>query len=169
MQNFRTAAGRVYSFEDDVVAVEAGGAYSFQTVAGALLSTPADLAPCANNEIPGPTLAQAQIQQAATIRAACAAAIGGSFASPALGVGYTYGSDATDQANIATAAVTGGSLWCADSTGKWSLVSHTAAQAQQVRSDLWMHIQACQAEYAGLLSKIIAATTVAAVRLVVWP
>lgn len=118
---------------------------------------------------PPPTVAQAQATQEVTVKNACATAIAAGFTSSALGSACSYGSQTADQANIATAAVAGGTLWCANGTSAWSFAAHTAAQAQQVRADLWTHIQAQQATYAKLLGEISAATTVAAVEAVVWP
>lgn len=171
MQYFQDPSGKVYAFDPDVVVKNANGAYSFETARGvALTSLPVNLVPCANNTPPGPTLAQAQATQNSVIAAACATAITAGFTSSAVGTALGYGSQAVDQTNIATAAAStsGGALWAANSSGQWSLTPHTAAQAQQVRSDLWTHIQACQATYAKLLGEIAAATTVAAVEAVVW-
>lgn len=119
---------------------------------------------------PGPTLSDAQTAQAAIVKVACAAAIAIGFSSSALGSACSYGGQTEDQANIATAAASanGGALWCENSAGAWSLTAHTQAQAEQVRTDLWAHIQAQQATYAKLLGEIAAATTVAAVEAVVW-
>lgn len=58
MQNFQTTAGKPYSFADDVIVTETGGAYSFKTAAGVPLNVPTDLTPCPNNQLPGPTAAQ---------------------------------------------------------------------------------------------------------------
>lgn len=117
---------------------------------------------------PPPTLAEAQATQGSTIKTACAAAIVAGFSSSALGSAHTYASEPTDQTNISAAADAGGSIWCEDGSGTWSFTAHTAAQAQQARSDLWAHIQSCQSKYATLLSQISAATTVATVEAVVW-
>lgn len=169
MQYFQDPNGKAYAFDDDVVAVNDNGAYSFKTAAGQPLSAlPEDLAPCPNNTPPGPTLARARSTQTVTIKAACAVAIAASFTSSALGAARTYGAQPTDQANIAAATAGGGSLWCADGTGTWALVVHTEAQAQQVRSDLWAHVQTCQTKYADLLNKISTAGTVSGVQKIAW-
>ena len=117
-----------------------------------------------------PSLAQAQATQIATLSAACRSAIEAGFTSSALGGAYTYGCRPTDQANVATVAAHGGSLWCQPSSGgAWSFVAHTAAQAAQVQADMWTHIQAEQTTYAGLVGQVNAATTVAGVDAIVWP
>lgn len=168
MQYFQGASGKVFAFDADVVASETNGVWSFTTAAGFALSTlPTDLTPCLNNTPPGPTLAQAQASQAAMIKEACAAAITAGFSSSALGSAHNYGSQTTDQANIDRACVGGGGLWCING-GAWSLVTHTASQAQVARADLWAHIQASQTKYAGLLGQISGATTVSAVQAVSW-
>lgn len=118
--------------------------------------------------LPLPTLSEVQVAQNVILAAACRSAIEAGFASSALGAAHTYGCKATDQANINLAAVSGGGLWCADSTGAWAFTSHTAAQAQQVQKDMAAHIQAEQAHYAQQLAAVAAATTVSAVQAVVW-
>lgn len=115
----------------------------------------------------GPTLAQMQESQAAALRSECAAAIVSGFMSSALGFPATYPSDTASQNNILMAAVAGGALWC-ENASQWSFVLHTAAEAQQVRSDLAAHIQAMQLKYSGLLAQVNAAGTIAAVQSVVW-
>ena len=132
------------------------------TVSGGALATPAP--PTAEQ-----LLGQAQAAQTAAIQAACSTAILGNFTSAGLGAANAYGCDAVTQTNIALAAMHGGSLWCQPSNGAWALTAHTATQAIQVQADMWTHIQAQQATYAGLLATIGAATTVVAVQAVVWP
>ena len=116
-----------------------------------------------------PSLAQAQATQIATLSAACRSAIEAGFTSSALGGAYTYGCRPTDQANVATVAAHGGSLWCQPSGGAWAFVAHTAAQALQVQADMGTHIQAEQATYAGLVGQVGVAATVSAVQAIVWP
>jgi deferrochelatase/peroxidase EfeB len=117
-----------------------------------------------------PTLAQVQATQSSAMQAACQAAIVAGFTSSALGTANNYPSDVKTQMNISLAVAHGGSLWCQPSAGgAWTFVAHTIAQATQVQTDLNTHIQAEQATYAGLLTQIAAATTVAAVEAVAWP
>lgn len=169
MRYFQQPIGAVFAFDPDVVVTETNGVSSFKTAAGVPLpNLPTDLTPCPGNRPPGPTLARARATVIVTAKAACAAAIGAGFKSSALGSAYSYGSQDADQANIAVAAIVGGTLWCANSSDDWSFTAHTVVQAQQVRADLWTHIQSCQTKYADLLRQIAAATTVEAVRGVQW-
>ena len=117
----------------------------------------------------GPTLAQAQSAQVATLRSACQSAITGGFSSSALGSAYTYGSGTVDQANLNTVAGSpaGGSLWC-ETGGVWSFKVHTQAQAQSVLSDFVAWLNSCQAQLATLTGEVNAATTVSAVQAIVW-
>lgn len=117
----------------------------------------------------GPTLAQAQSAQVATLRSACQSAITGGFSSSALGSAYTYGSGVTDQANLNTIASspTGGSLWC-ETGGSWTMKPHTQAQAQAVLSDFVAWLNACQSKLAALTAEVEAATTVEAVKSITW-
>jgi hypothetical protein len=126
-------------------------------------------------------LAQAQSTQSAVIDAACAAAIVSGFTSSALGSAYTYPSKVTDQQNLAASVlasilpgVTTGwttPFWCADSTGMWSWVNHTAAQIQQVGADSKTAILGYQSQNAQLQAQLVAAniTTVDQVAAIVWP
>lgn len=119
---------------------------------------------------PAPTLAQAQAAQSAAMQMACQGKIVAGFTSSALGAANSYPSDQVTQTNVTLAAsVGGGSLWCQPSGGAWVLTAHTAAEAQQVQKDLTAHIQTQQTTYAGLLTQIAEATTVAAVPAVAWP
>ena len=115
-----------------------------------------------------PAIARAQASQSATMNLDCQSAIQAGFSSSALGSAYTYGCKATDQANINLTAISGGSLWCENSAGAWTLTSHTPAQAQQVQKDMAAHIQAQQANYAKALSDIAASASVTAVQAVTW-
>jgi hypothetical protein len=119
--------------------------------------------------------------QSAVIDAACAAAIVSGFTSSALGSAYTYPSKVTDQQNLAASVlasilpgVTTGwttPFWCADSTGMWSWVNHTAAQIQQVGADSKTAILGYQSQNAQLQAQLVAAniTTVDQVAAIVWP
>lgn len=114
-------------------------------------------------------LSNAQSAKHIELAAACQSQILSGFTSAGLGSSQSYGSQPTDQSNINTAAAAGGgSLWCADNTGAWSFVAHTAAQAAQVQKDMLAHIQATQSHYASLYAQAKAATTVAEVQLINW-
>jgi hypothetical protein len=115
------------------------------------------------------SLPAAQAAQTTAVTASCASAITSGFASSALGAANTYPSDVISQSNIDRAAsISGGSLWCAPASGVWALTPHTMAQATQVQTDLWQHIQLNQTKLASLLSQINAATTVAAAQAITW-
>jgi len=126
-------------------------------------------------------LATAQQSQAQTITNACANAITSGFTSSALGATYTYPSKPTDQQNLAAsvlASILPGiaanwttPFWCADASGNWAWVNHTAAQIQQVGSDSKTAILNYQAQNAQLQEQIVAATTttVEMVAAIVWP
>lgn len=53
-----TATQQVWAFDDDVVATQSGGAYSFKSATGEELSTPATLQPYTVPAPPPPTLSQ---------------------------------------------------------------------------------------------------------------
>jgi hypothetical protein len=124
------------------------------------------------------SLASAQTIQSNIINSACANAIVAGFSSSALGSAYTYPSKTTDQQNL-TASVLASIIpglaanwttpfWCANSSGVWSWVNHTAAQIQQVGADGKTAILALQSQNATLQAQIAAATTVDAVVAIVW-
>lgn len=115
-----------------------------------------------------PAIAQAQVSQSALMQTECKSAIVAGFASSALGSAYTYGCKPTDQSNINTLASIGGNIWCQNSSGVWTIVSHTASEVQQVQKDMAAHIQAQQAIYEKALTDIAAATTVAEVEAITW-
>ncbi|MDW3683961.1 hypothetical protein RA280_19865 [Cupriavidus sp. CV2] len=124
------------------------------------------------------SLAQAKKAQMAGIDASCAAAIVAGFASSALGAAHTYPSKMTDQQNLSAsvlASIMPGlpadwktPFWCADASGAWSYVDHTAAQIQQVGQDGKAAVLACLQKKAQFAAQVEAATTVAAVQAVVW-
>lgn len=117
-----------------------------------------------------PDLPTAQKQQSAALSNACAAQILAGFASSALGVAYTYASDAVSQRNILLAAQStkGGLLSCQDASGVWSRQPHTQAQAQQVLEDFVGICDAARAKLGGLEVQVNTATTVAAAQTVMW-
>jgi len=96
MQTFQDAAtSRVYAFEDDVVATNTGGVYSFKTAAGVSLTLPTTLVPYV---VPTPTpnpLAAAAAASAAAFAAGLAIT---STGTPALN--GTYPIDPATQAHI---------------------------------------------------------------------
>ena len=149
----------------------AGGA-TLAVQDGALVIVPAP-APSA-----AALLAKAQSVQAAAVRAACSAQISGGFQSSALGAVHTYPSSQTDQANMTgavTASIMAGSaagwtinFWCADASGNWAFVPHTAAQIQGVYADGITALQTLQARNLALQTQITEATTVDAVQAIVW-
>lgn len=123
-------------------------------------------------------LSAVQTAQVAVLRAACGAEIVAGFASQALGVSHTYPSQATDQTNLIGAVTASQSpsagpgwacnFWCEDGGGTWAFVSHTAAQIQQVLADGVTAREALSSKLATLTAEVMAATTAAAVRAVVW-
>ena len=123
-------------------------------------------------------LAVVKARLASSLRAACAAAITGGYASAALGSPHTYPSQSTDQANM-IASVCASLLpglpgdwstpfWCADPEGVWAFHPHTAAQIQQVGSDGKAAVVAAQTKLTGLLAQVTAATTEDQVIAVTW-
>lgn len=171
MQLYKDSSGKIYSYNDDVnVAAKTCNA-------GPLPNIPDGLTPYTPSD--ADLLAEAQAAQTLEISRACREAITAGFTSSALGSAHTYPCTAQDQANM-TASVTASLLptlpsgwttpfWCADSSGKWSMVAHTAAQIQQAGSDGKAWIVSNLEKNATLAASILAATTVAAVQAIVWP
>jgi hypothetical protein len=124
------------------------------------------------------SIAAAQAAQIVVLLEACAAAITGGYTSSALGSPHSYGSQPTDQLNMAASVVASllpalPSTWttsfkCADSTGKWAMRPHTAAQIQQAGLDGKTWVTACQNQFDALSAQVTAATSVAAVQAIVW-
>src|SRR5271154_490042 len=165
MQIFQNTIDQtIWQFNPDVIVTDTKGIFSFQTAAGVPLVVPTTLVPYT---IPTPTPAQllsaAQTTQSSIVKTACANAITTTFTSSALGSVFNYDCAPLDQVNISYVSVHGGSLWCQVGTNPWEFVAHTTIQGLQVQSDMTTHIQANQAIYAGLLTQINAATTVASV------
>lgn len=172
MQTFiDTTTQKIWAFDADVQAIPVSGRYTFKTAAGALLAVPATLQPVAAGTVPVIPLATAQAVQNAALAAATQAAITAGFASSALGASHIYGSQITDQLNLAAAVAggVGGSVWCASGAPlTWALTPHTAARMAQLNTD-WLAFRAgLQSKYAGLLAQVAAATTPAAVQAIVW-
>ncbi len=143
--------------------------------AGKAITADSNGAPIAVDPASLLTLAQAQAQRAASVSAACAAALVGGFASSALGSVHTYPSQDNDQRNLLNAAMASQgqpstwtvSLWCANGT-TWALTAHTAAQVQQVNADWLAFRLAAQQKCADLVAKINAATSISSVETFTW-
>ncbi|MBU9380630.1 DUF4376 domain-containing protein [Burkholderia gladioli] len=144
---------------------------TWYVVAGALTQT----APAATVDA---QLAGGRAAQMAAITAACANAITAGFTSSALGAEHTYPASITDQQNL-TASVLASiypglaanwttPFWCADASGAWAYVEHTAAQIQQVGQDGKAAILAALTKKQQLTEQVAAATTLAAIQAVVW-
>lgn len=121
-------------------------------------------------DAPGPDLPTAQATQNRVLFLACQQQILSGFTSSALGVAYSYASDAVDQRNILLAAQSskGGLLSCQTATGIWSRVLHTQQQAQQVAEDFVVASDAARTKLGVLEAQIAAANSVASVQAVVW-
>lgn len=116
-------------------------------------------------------LANAQAAQIVTITQACGIAIVAGFTSSALGAAYTYPSQPNDQTNLIGAVASGLAnvpFWCADATGVWGIVPHTAAQIKQVLADGSALRMTYSAKLDALVKQITSASTVAAVQAIVW-
>jgi hypothetical protein len=123
-------------------------------------------------------LASVKASQTAIVSAACQATIVAGFTSSALGAAHTYPAKPTDQQNLNASVVASilpgvaadwtTPFWCADYTGTWAYVMHTAAQIQQVGVDGKAEILACLTKNQQLAAQIDAATTVEAVRAINW-
>lgn len=128
--------------------------------------------------IPVPTLDAIKAQQTASVREACQQAIFAGFASDALGASHTYPAKATDQTNLQAsvlASLLPGNaadwttpFWCADASGAWAYVSHTAVQIQQAGRDGKAAILAALVKCQSLEAAISAATAPAQVQAVLW-
>lgn len=123
-------------------------------------------------------VSSAQALQSELLNSACASAITAGFTSSALGSPYTYPSKTTDQLNLTASYVSSLApnlpsgwttpFWCADATGKWAWVNHTAAQIQQVGIDGKAAILAFQSQNATLQAQVAAAATVDDVAKILW-
>jgi len=117
------------------------------------------------------TLAEVQASQIDTITKSCASAIVGGFSSSALGTAHTYPSQPNDQSNLIGCVASGLAnvgFWCADSAGVWAIRSHTAAQIKKVLADGGKIRMGCSTKLDTKVKDINAATTVSAVKLIVW-
>ena len=127
---------------------------------------------------PPETVQQAQAVQLASLRAECDAAILAGYVSSALGAVYLYPSSTTDQINMmgsVTASMLPGlaagwstPFWCKDNSGVWAMRPHTASQIRQAGNDGKAWVLTCQQKLAALSATVAAATTVDAVKAVVW-
>lgn len=101
MQTFiDEATQQVYSFDDDIQAIEASGVYSFKAANGAPLNTPTSLQPYV---VPAPTSAEIAAQQAAQLTSQCEAAAQSSLDSLARSWGYDNIVSAASYANSTVA------------------------------------------------------------------
>lgn len=119
-----------------------------------------------------PVLANVQAAQIQILRTACRATITGGFESAALGAPHTYPSADTDQRNLQAARGSSATpllLMCADMNGVWALLPHVASQAEQVNADWIAFRQAQQEKLVTLTAQVNAATSVTAVKAIVWP
>ncbi len=119
-------------------------------------------------------------KKSAELSAACQKAITGGAVSSALGAPYTYPTQPADQQNLASSVLlstlpNAGRDWstlemCADSATPpvWAYRKHTAAQIQQVASDVKAAILALRVKNDTLQGKVAAAKTVAAVNAIAW-
>ncbi len=119
-------------------------------------------------------------KKCADLSAACQQAITAGVVSSALGAPHTYPTQPADQQNLASSVLlstlpNAGQGWstlemCADSATPpvWAYRKHTAAQIQQVASDVKAAILALRVKYDGLQGKVAAAKTVAAVNAIAW-
>ena len=108
----------------------------------------------------------------------CGYQIVSNFTSSALGSAYTYPSKDIDQANLMANVMSSllpglPSGWttlqsCADSSGNWSYVPHTATQIQQVGSDGKAAIMAALGKLNTLRTTLYACTTVDQVNAISW-
>ena len=122
----------------------------------------------------GPTLAQAQAAQAATVSAACQVAITAGVTSGT----YTYPTKTTDQTNLAAAVnlstIPGNAaswtvpIMCQSAGGTWVRVPHTAAQVQKAGQDVFMQILSLLMRNDVLAAQIAAAGSVAIVQSITW-
>lgn len=111
-------------------------------------------------------LVAAQSAKVAELRADCAKAILGGFASSALGDSHTYPSDKESQRNLIglVAGAGGGKFWCADASGAWSYASHTAAQIKQVLKDAITAREAMSAQLETLSNEASSASDPSAIK-----
>ncbi|MGC0155784.1 hypothetical protein ACPRNU_25265 [Chromobacterium vaccinii] len=153
----------------DVYTSMMSGQAAGQVIACDAKGNPMLIAPAA------PTLAQVQATQEALLQTACQEEITAGFTSAALGAPHEYPSQLTDQQNLMSnlAASQGAAagwqvaMWCA-AAGAWSYQPHTAAQLAALNADWVAARSALQQRYAGLVIKVQAATTVAAVQAITW-
>jgi len=115
-------------------------------------------------------LVEAQTTKITELQAACDAAIIGGFTSSALGSVKHYGSNDTDQTNMARVAVIGGDLMCATniSDNPWTLVTHTAVQGLTVYQDFGTMADTARAHLVSLKASVMAAADNATVNAITW-
>lgn len=114
------------------------------------------------------TVAQVQAWQIAILKTACATEIVGGFPSSALGAAAIYASDSVSQANLQQTVLSpaGGCLW--NRGEAWAFTPHSQTQAEAVLTDFIAFRNDRQQRLAALTAKVEAATTVDAVKAVLW-
>lgn len=121
--------------------------------------------------IPDPgALGRAKEVKKSAARKQCQNDIVSNYTSLVLGELHTYSGSVTEQANL-TAAVNASlasgpswaaHLWCADTTGYWSLKTHTANQVQALNLEWVNRIAGIRQEYFNTLSVIELCSTIPA-------
>ena len=124
------------------------------------------------------TLDQTKEAHLSALSAACRSQILDGFLSDALGALHAYPAKETDQSNLSAsvlASLMPGNtadwttpFWCQDEAGEWAFVPHTAAQIQQVGRDAKAATLAAMLKNETLAAQVRAATTIAAVKAIVW-
>jgi hypothetical protein len=116
-----------------------------------------------------PGVAGTRSQKITSLQQTCDRLIVGGFTSEALGSTKYYGSNDTDQANMARTAVTGGLLMCGDSAGgTWTLTDHDPEQALRVLTDFGTMCDAARSNLATKSAAATAATNVGDINAIVW-
>jgi hypothetical protein len=107
----------------------------------------------------------AQQKQIRLISPQCASSITGGFYSGS----NVYPSQQTDQMNIHSVALYGGSLWTLDASKNWLFVNYTAQEGQKIEQDMIAFIQSQQTIYANLVSEIKASSNISYINSITWP
>jgi hypothetical protein len=173
VQTFKdSVTGKIHQFEDDVIAAEVAGAYSFTTAHGLLLKTPTTLKPYTiPSPTPGQVLALAKFGAWTRIKTARNTAI-------ASGVPYNgnvYDSDATAQlrimgaAQMAQLAISSGTAYSVTWTlQNNSLVTLTAQEVIALAMAVGQNYQTLFGKGQSLRAQITAATTQSQLDAIVW-
>lgn len=167
MQTFKdSATGQIYEYEDDVIATNTAGVYTFKAAHGMALAAPTTLQPYM---IPAPTsaqlLSQIKVIQAASIDASYQAAI----QLPVTYMATTFQAD-IDSQNAVTRELVVGSVpanffWLDASNNQ---VSMTFAQLQGLALAMQSQRQTAFAKKASLKAQIRASANAAAAQAIIW-